>query len=222
MRIALYWTPKHSTPLARAAADWLKEEVKIPCVTSEEAGRLVAAPNHYGFHATIKPPFKLRSRYVLEDVEREVALFVSEKQNKPFLLPCLEVARIGTFFCLRPKGESGQLKDFSAATVKRFDCFRKPAEEDEITRRRATGLTVHQDKLLLEWGYPFVLDQFRFHLTLTGNVQNPDHFQPLKQELLKRFTPSLQLPCSFDALSIFIQHGNQPFFEYSRWDLGGK
>ena len=221
MRIALYWAPKHSTPLGRAATDWLKgEEGHVSGINNEEMHRLLSAPKHYGVHATLKPPFQLQAGYVLEDVERELGLFAAEQQNKPFWLPGLEVAQIGKFFCLRPVGNSEKLEDFSAATVKRFDHFRKPAEEDEIERRRAPGLTIRQEHLLLEWGYPYVLDEFKFHLTLTGNVEDSNLFQPLKQELLKRFTPALQFPCPFDSLSMFLQYGTQPFFEYRSWSLG--
>ena len=221
MRIALYWAPEHSTPLGRVAADWLKQgECPVNGVPNKEVRRLLSAPKHYGFHATLKPPFQLRAGCVLEEIEQELALFVAEEQNKPFLLPGLEVAQIGSFFCLRPIADSGVLNDFSAATVKRFDHFRKPAGEDEIARRRAAGLTARQDQLLLKWGYPYVFDEFRFHLTLTGSVQDSNHFQPLKQELVTRFAPALHIPCSFDSLSMFIQHGSQPFSEYRRWSLG--
>ena len=222
MRIAIYWTPGKPSPLDKAASDWLKEEDnKIPGIPKEEVQRLLLAPNHYGFHATIKPPFRLKSEYALEDVAQELTLFIAEKQNRPFTLPRFDVARIGQFICLKPQDESSRLQKFAAETLRRFDHFRKPADEDEITRRRASGLTARQDQLLLKWGYPYVLDEFIFHLTLTGNIQNPNHFKLLNHELLKRFSSKVKFPpCIFDSLSLFIQHDGKPFTEYRRWNFG--
>ena len=37
-----------------------------------------------------------------------------------------------------------------------------------MAKRRKSGLTARQDGYLRRWGYPYVLDEFRFHLTLTG------------------------------------------------------
>jgi hypothetical protein len=43
-----------------------------------------------------------------------------------------------------------------------------------MARRRAAGLTPAQERNLIEWGYPYVLDEFRFHLTLTGSLADPE------------------------------------------------
>lgn len=218
MRIAIYYAPESTSPFGKAAAEWLKEEDgKIPGLSDKEVHSLLAAPKHYGFHGTIKPPFRLKSGYRLEDVEHTLSEFMAEKQNRSFDMPRLKVTKIGSFFCLKPATESEQLYRLAAETLQRFDHFRKPAEKEEIERRRAAGLTPRQDQLLLEWGYPYVLDQFNFHFTLTGNVQNPKHFIPINQELEKRFRSLSQSPISFDCLKLFIQNGENPFVEYNSY-----
>ncbi len=221
MRIALYWAPKPSSLLERAATEWLKGGSNVlPTLSDEEKWQILAAPNHYGFHATIKPPFRLKPEYYLQDVEKEVEAFVQDERNCPTVISKLVVAEIDNFFCLKQEEHSTQLQQFAARTVRHFDHFRKPADQLEIKRRRAGGLTSRQDQLLLEWGYPYVLDEFRFHLTLTGKIENPGHRELIQQELVKRFELATREPLRIASLSLFIQHGSYPFFEYKRWEFG--
>jgi hypothetical protein len=49
-----------------------------------------------------------------------------------------------------------------------------PLTEEELTRRRKAELTPEQDKLLVDWGYPWVLDEFNFHFSLTGSLDSVD------------------------------------------------
>ncbi len=221
MRMAVYFVPHSCPSLMKAAAQWLGgKEVNIASIPATELDTLLQAPNHYGFHATIKPPFRLNNGYALHDVENELAAFVKEVQ--PFVLPPLELARINNFFCLRLKSKSGALQSLAAETVQRLDHFRRPAEEQELARRRAAGLSERQEQLLLQWGYPYVLDEFRFHLTLTGNMDNERQAKPIRRELSLRFTPVIQESIYFDELCLFVQHGNSAFTEYKRFPFGGK
>jgi hypothetical protein len=200
----------------QAASQWLEtSDPKAAGISAAEMARLLQAPNQYGFHATIKPPFRLKTGYTLNDVEKELAAFTKEMQ--PFFLPPLEIARIDNFFCLRPVSESTAINNLAAEVVQRFDHFRQPAEEAELARRRAAGLSERQEHLLLQWGYPYVLDEFRFHLTLTGNIENERLVEPLRRELSSRFTPVIQEAVCFDGLSLFVQHGNSAFSEHKRF-----
>jgi hypothetical protein len=200
----------------QAASQWLEtSDPKVAGILAAELARLLQAPNHYGFHATIKPPFRLKTGYTLNDVEKELAAFTKEMQ--PFYLPPLEIARIDNFFCLRPVSDSEAVHNLAADAVQRFDHFRRPAEEAELARRRSVGLSERQEHLLLQWGYPYVLDEFRFHLTLTGNIENERLVEPLRCELSNRFDQVIQEPLSFDGLSLFVQHGNSAFSEHKRF-----
>jgi hypothetical protein len=136
---------------------------------------------------------------------------------QPFYLPPLEIARIDNFFCLRPVSDSEAVHNLAAEAVQRFDHFRRPAEEKELAHRRAAGLSERQEHLLLRWGYPYVLDEFRFHLTLTGNVENERLVETLRRELSYRFGQVIQEPLCFDGLSLFVQHGNSAFSEHKRF-----
>ena len=50
-----------------------------------------------------------------------------------------------------------------------------PQVSAEIARRRPDTLTSRQRELLAIYGYPYVIDEFRFHLTLTGAMTPDDH-----------------------------------------------
>ncbi|HXZ17075.1 MAG TPA: DUF1045 domain-containing protein, partial [Roseiarcus sp.] len=54
-----------------------------------------------------------------------------------------------------------------------FDHFRAPLSADERRRRQAAELTARQSALLERYGYPYVLDEFRLHFTLSGHAPAP-------------------------------------------------
>jgi hypothetical protein len=73
--------------------------------------------------------------------------------------------------------------------------------EAQLARRREGGLTPAQDALLLRWGYPYVMEEFRFHITLTG--KRPKGELPgIKAALEGRLGPLVPRPYVIDALSL--------------------
>ena len=103
-----------------------------------------------------------------------------------------------------------------------FDEFRRPADEAELARRRAADLTQRQEDLLLRWGYPYVLEQGRFHLTLTGRVQDPRERGVIQGELRRRFMAFIDRPLAVRDLCVFRQPApGRPFTVLARFRLGG-
>jgi hypothetical protein len=88
----------------------------------------------------------------------------------PVTIPSLEVRRLGGFIAVVPTEPSAALADLAAATVAALDPFRAPPSEAELARRRKARLSDRQEALLMKWGYPYVMEEFRFHLTLTGRL----------------------------------------------------
>lgn len=133
---------------------------------------LTAEPRRYGFHATLKPPIRLAEGTGYEAF-RLAARRLAEAQRE-FAIPGLKLAAIGgengAFLALVPDGPCPELEDLAARCVRDLDPFRALPSESELARRRARGLTPRQDELLTAWGYPYVFEQFRFHLTLTGRI----------------------------------------------------
>lgn len=213
MRVAIYFTPPHDSPLASTAKDWLSCE-EVEGIDADLLLALLESPRKYGFHATIKAPFYIKNGFELEDIEKEIYSFAAEQCV--FSMPPLQLGSLGNFYCLQPRGHSAQLNQLAAAIVTGCDRFRKTATTEELARRREKGLSAQQESLLRKWGYPYVLQEFVYHMTLTGPVAEDGPHDLLVKELQNRFLPLLTHPLAFDALTICTQEGEHPFVEYKR------
>jgi hypothetical protein len=125
-------------------------------------------------------------------------------QRRIFHLPPLEPARLSRFLALRPMAASAQLQALADACVIEFDSFRRPSDPEEIVRRRAVGLTQRQEALLQCYGYPYVLDQFRLHFTLTDPVE-AQAAEILLPWLVRYFSAALRDPVPVAGVSLFAQ-----------------
>lgn len=227
MRYALYFTPAEEDPLARAAVDWLGRDAAtgettsppaVPGLRSDELAAITAEPRRYGFHATLKAPFRLR------DGEAEASLIAAMRAfcagEQPFAIPRLTLSRIGPFFALVPAEPDVRLDAFAAAVVEAFEPFRAPLSEAEIARRRPDRLSEAQRDNLHRWGYPYVLEDFRFHMTLTGPVDEA-RAPTVERALADWFAPVLDRPVAVSDLTLFVEPAQgEPFDLYARIPLG--
>lgn len=227
MRYAIYFTPLPDNQLARAAASWIGHDVFTGALTSppavgelssDEVARHTAAAQRYGFHATLKPPFHLA------EGQREDGLLGAFqdfcKSAEPFTIPKLVIARIGKFFALVPEEKSKSLNDFADTIVTTFEQFRAPLSDADIARRNPDMLSATQRENLDKWGYPYVFDEFRFHMTLTGPVQD-EHAERVEQALREWFAPCLGGPVDVSTLALFIEpEPGAPFRVHTQTPLG--
>ncbi len=177
-RYALYFAPRPSNAWSRFGARWLGrdaatdrriEQPAIDGLAREAFHALTAAPRKYGFHATLKAPFALREGATRKALADAVARFCATR--RPIPLPPLEVRRIADFLALVPAARASRVHELAADCVREFEAFRAPLVAAELDRRRRAGLSPRQDRYLEEWGYPYVLAEYRFHLTLTGSLE---------------------------------------------------
>ncbi|WP_207537138.1 DUF1045 domain-containing protein [Sabulicella rubraurantiaca] len=174
MRVALYWAPELDDPLHEAGSRWLGRDAETgePLAQPDLPGiaEWTEAPRLYGLHATLKPPFKLAHGWdtFLEDARRVAASIPG------FDLPPLAVKTHKGFLALREAEPSQPLQDLADALVTRLDRHRTPASEKDLERRRKAGLTERQDRHLRDWGYPYVLEDFQFHVTLTRRLSDEE------------------------------------------------
>jgi len=176
-RFGIYYVPREYSELALFGAHWLGWDIHhaakvilTPFGDFSQGDRraLVERPSKYGFHATLKAPFRLASGTT------EDALLAHTKQladrravPRPF---AFELTRLGRFFALTACKIQPGIGALAEACVKELDALRSPLTEQELQYRRRERLTKRQSKLLDRWGYPFVLEEYRFHLTLTGQL----------------------------------------------------
>jgi len=211
MRVAVFFTPPVEHPLTRVAALWLGRDAFSgevhPATASggmaaDDIAALTAEPRRYGFHATLKPPFRLAGGCRPEDVE---AMLDAVAANLPRVdLGRLAITEIGPFFALTQASGVDAIGAFAAEVVRRFDGFRAAPTADEIARRRPERLTERQRANLTTWGYPYVFDDFLFHMTLTGPVA-ADKRPAVRRILEDRFAALLDVPVVVDALALFVE-----------------
>jgi len=228
-RYALYYAPRDGEALAVTANQWLGRNAEsghmlamrpVPGIPSERLGEITAAPRHYGFHGTLKAPIALGDGVSERDVLDAVGRFALAE--RAFWVPALALAELSDFLALVPAGRCSALHDLADRCVIEFDEFRRPADDGELARRRASGLTPRQDELLARWGYPYVLEEWRFHLTLTGRLTDPAERNAIAALLRQRFAGVLDRPLSVADLCVFRQPApERPFTVLARFRLGG-
>lgn len=210
-RCAVYFAPLPGSALADFAAAWFGRT---------DNRDITASPRHYGFHATLKPPLRFAEGLGRTDLEAALADFAATQPAVE--VGPLQVGDLSGFLALVPVQAPAALGDFAMACVERFDRFRAPPSEAELARRRAKPLTARQDELLQRWGYPYVAEQFRFHMTLTQKLPGEARAR-WKAELKRLAAPALAEPLVIDSLTLFRQPDPEtPFAETARVRLTGR
>ncbi|MFD2206545.1 DUF1045 domain-containing protein [Kiloniella antarctica] len=226
-RFAIYYAPPRGSDLEAFGESWFEwnsQQVapRIQCsdtldLSNDEIKRITYGPARYKFHGTLKPPFYLNSDFSLDDLD--AALFDLARAHKAFECGALQLTEIGQFLALCPVDTAQNITKLASACVEEIDRFRKPETQGEMQRRRDAGLTPHQDDLLVKWGYPYVMDEFRFHLTLTGRMDKELHFRA-KKSLTFYFKNLLQQNFPFKEIALFGDPGEgRKFQEIERYKL---
>lgn len=211
-RYAVYFAPNVEQQWWAHANQWLgrcavsqqmNTQPLVTGVSVERFAELTDHPRRYGFHATMRAPFVLASQYQPSElIDRVNALC---QVVKPFVLPRLQVTLLDQFLALVPERHVAQVTLLEEQCVKELNDYAEPLGSDELSRRRLAGLSSQEDALLLRWGYPYVLERFRFHCSLTGSLAKASHQEvlALTQAAHQHFD---QLPpCVFDSLAIFVE-----------------
>ncbi|MCZ7484280.1 DUF1045 domain-containing protein [Rhizobium rhizogenes] len=216
VRYAIYFSPAKDHPLTEAASRWLGRNAFSGTLHDDHDAYadMTEEPRRYGFHATLKAPFELAEKYSEAELLAAVEGFAASQPA--FDIPRVVVGALGPFFALVPDRTYQPLQDFAAEIVDHFDRFRAPLSETDIARRRPQMLTESQRQNLSLWGYPHVMDDFRFHMTLTGRIDEGD--QPAMQEVLSaRFAEFVDQPLTISGLALFIEETRGAPFTVHRW-----
>lgn len=220
-RYALYFAPAPGSRWWRFGCEWLgrdpisgraHEPLILPGLAREEVAAITQAPRRYGFHATLKAPFALADGRTVNDLHRALREFAV---TQPVLrLGQLMLHDMDGFLALRPT-EKTAVRRLADACVERFDFLRAPPTASDVARRRAAGLTPRQEDLLAQWGYPYVLDQFRFHLTLTDRLPDTQ-----RERVCAALAPLVQAlgaePLLVDSVCLFEQASARTPFRLTR------
>jgi putative phosphonate metabolism protein len=227
-RYAVYVMPEEGSELARFGAWWLGREVHspdygpLPDVGLDPVWQegLIADARLYGFHGTLKAPFRLAEGATKADLAEALAQFAASQ--KAFTAPPLSLQTLHGFLALRPSAPSQALDDLAGACVCDLDPFRAPPSETELAKRRKASLDGRHEELMALWGYPYVLDQFRFHLTLTRRIEE-DERERVRRLLEPALPAVLAEPFKLRSICLAVQPGpSEPFVLAERFPLGSR
>ncbi len=224
-RYAIYYTPPEG-PLADFGMAWLGwdpergRRVPHPALPGlpKPVADITATPRKYGFHATLKSPFALADGFDVATLHATVEALAAALP--PVLLDGLRLARIDDFLALVPVGDTTPLALLAARVVEALDAFRARPSETDLERRRKPGLTERQEELLTRWGYPYVMEEFRFHMSLSGDL--PAAEADAVAEVLGPVLDTLPLaPLRIRELCLFGEGQDGQFHHLHRYTLSG-
>lgn len=224
-RYAVYYAPPPG-PLAEFGAAWLgwdaaegalRPHSPLPGLPAALQAEITETPRKYGLHGTLKPPFRLAEGSRRAALEADLAKLAA--RLAPVRLDGLALSRLGGFLALTPEGDTAALAALAAACVRDLDAHRAPPSEAELARRRAARLSPAQEENLARWGYPYVMGDFRFHLTLTGRLPR-SKAEAVQAALAPPLAPLLPRPFPISDLCLFGERPDGRFQILSRHPLG--
>lgn len=198
MRYAIYFCPAAGSALDAFGRAWLAQAphaIDLPGIQSRRLQVLLANVRRYGWHATIRAPFALGAGVAYEDLRDAVMAVV---QRFPAITLPLQLERLAGFLALRPSGDTAAIDQLAAACLHALEPLRAPLSE-EVFCKHADGFDAVELDLLERYGYPYVLDRYRFHLTLSAPATEAE--EQVMRDGLARYAATWS-PARVDALSI--------------------
>ncbi len=130
------------------------------------------------------------------------AAFAGRARRIPVIEPVVDA--ISGFIAVIPGGRSDDLQQLATDCVTGFDAFRAPLSAADRAWRKPERLTARQCDYLDRWGYPYVMEEFRFHMTLTGRLSD-ERRGPIVAQLRERFAAIDLTGLSIDRIALFKQ-----------------
>lgn len=228
-RFAIYYAPPALSPWWQAGCTWLQRDPggaptqAAPIVPglSRPLADLTSEPRRYGWHATLVAPFTCRPGIDSRAVLARAADWAS--RQRAFMLP-VRVALLERFVAVQAAESAAALaartvlSELAADAVRTFAPLRAAPSEAELAKRRTLRLSARQEALMLEWGYPFVFDEFRFHLTLSNSIESAD-----AQAMLAWWTSRCATlgPLPIEGVAIYVQaQPGEDFYLWQRLPFG--
>jgi putative phosphonate metabolism protein len=229
-RAALYYAPAPGSDWHAFGSGWLGRDAVsgqelpqpvLPMMLPDfDLHALTTEPRRYGFHATLKAPFRLAEGRSLESLKDALEAFTQD--HSPVPLGTLKLQWTDGYVALLPAPEARPaIGHLAAHVVEAFEPFRAPLGEAELARRNPGALSTRQNALLAQYGYPYVLEEFRFHMTLSNSVdaRRADALITAAAAQLEARRPAAP---RLDAVTLFVEPApGAPFIAVRRYPLQG-
>jgi hypothetical protein len=221
-RLAVYYAPRAGA-FADCGASWLGWDAALGVEVAQPdlpgipfPAVLTAEARRYGFHGTLRAPFRLTEGLDRAEAGHRIAALA--ERLAPVTCEGLVLENLQGFLALTPAGCEAALLELGAAVVEGTNDLRAPLTEAEFARRRPEALSARQRDLMHRWGYPYVMEEFRFHLTLTDRLPEPG---PAMQALAAHFAPVLPRPFRIEDLCLFGEDAAGRFHLLHRHPMTG-
>lgn len=217
-RYAIYFAPARGSVLDRFGAEllgydaWTGDDLPFPDGVTDAAPdwrEVTSDPRKYGFHATLKAPFALAPGKSEHDLVEACAAFAAAPRTIPRFKPVVD--SISGFIAVIPGERSLPLEVLATDCVTAFDDFRAVLTEKDRARRNPDKLTERQRDYLDHWGYPYVMEEFRFHMTLTCRLDETRRWSVLEM-LRERFASTGTESLAADRIALFRQDASDARF----------
>ena len=211
-RYAIYYAPEASSAWWAMGSHWLGRcaltgrqlaQPVIEGVAPDLMHTYTQDPRRYGWHATLKAPFVLAPGESLSSLISGLRTIAS--QVSAFDMPRLQVSTDGGFLALRPIGHHKHIHNTADACVTSLQALTQPLSAEDLARRRQKKLTALQERYLQEWSYPWVLNEFQFHMSLTGPLRNIPTAERIALVSAAEERFDALPPCRFTHLSVFAE-----------------
>ncbi|MGF6770158.1 putative phosphonate metabolism protein [Paraburkholderia sp. GAS199] len=221
-RFAVYYAPMRESAWWEAGSSWLGRDAQSgeprtqpqPEGLARPLADLTGAPRRYGWHGTLVAPFRLADGVTQQHVLDATRNWANTQ--RAFTLP-IEAATLGDFVALRPAGRQAEddMRALAGSALRTLHELRAKPSSDDLARRLAAPLSERQRELLLEWGYPYVFDEFRFHMTLSSSLADADERATLLA-WWQAHAPALG-PLAVDHAALFVEPApGEPFMLWQR------
>ena len=210
-RYAIYYAPEPGSPLAEFGAGWLGRDCAtgegrpmpaVPGVPEDRFAAITRSARDYGFHATLKAPFHLKNERSLAELEAAAQDFAAARAP---IVVRLGLRSLGGFLALMTTPPDSRVTTLAADVVRDLDGFRALPSDAELARRREADLSAQQEALLQRWGYPYVMGEFRFHMTLSSRLPDGPEREAIVAALEPRAAAVTRDPVAIDAIALFVQ-----------------
>ena len=207
-RYAIYYASAPGSALDRFGAAMLGYDayggcdLRFPDDVPPDWRDLTEDPRKYGFHATLKAPMALADGKTEADVAAACEAFASAPRPIPIIEPVVD--SISGFIAVIPATPSAELQQLAAEATREFDSFRAPLTPEDRARRNPAKLSPRQCDYLDRWGYPYVMEEFRFHMTLTGRLE-ASRRETLMAMLRERFAQIDLARLAIDRIALLRQ-----------------
>jgi 2'-5' RNA ligase len=229
-RHAAYFAPAPQSQAWELGSQWLGRcahqsttltQPKFENLSLELFETLTRTPRLYGWHATLKAPFELNVDVTPEALAPAFS-DLAHNTVSAFNMP-LKLVDMGDFLALVPAQPNPALQQLAEDCVRGLHALALPLSDAELKRRTGAGLTARQTELLHAWAYPYVMEQFQFHMTLSGSLKNvtPGVKEALEAAAQEWFAPLLGHGLEIDAVTWFAQDQQNGDFRWvERFKLG--